>query len=216
MTIKAKIAAKAVATAIAVLALASCARHSQPDPLVRDGVAAYRHHNYGAALSDFDRALDRDSKNAEARFDRALTEERLNSVPAALADLQQVVKDSPQWNAARMHLAVAQYRSHQFAEAAGNFDMIAKAHPNSVTAWLDDGVANYNMKRFAVARRSFSKTLELAPRSGRAHLWLGLAEMKLGDKKDGRNELALAAHSKDVHVRDDARRSLRSGGVSAS
>lgn len=206
---RAKTVAKALIAVAGALALASCARSTQPDPLVQDGVAAYRNHSFGAALSDFDRALDRDPRNTQARFDRALTEERLNTVAAALADLQQVVAENPKWNAARMHLAVAEYRSRDYAEAARDFETIAQAHPKSVAAWLDDGVANYQMKNYAIARKSFAKSLELAPRSGRAHLWLGLAYLKLGDMQKGRNELALAAHSKDVHVRDAARRSLR-------
>ena len=93
--------------------------------------------------------------------------------------------------------------------AARNFDILVRTDQKASNVWLDDGVSDYRLHRYAQARQRFARALDLAPRSGRAHFWLGLACVKLGQTSKARSELALAAHSRDAGVRKAARRILK-------
>ena len=73
---------------------------------------------------------------------------------------------------------------------------------------LDDGVSYYQLRRYADARKLLARALVAAPKSGRAHYWLGMTYQHLGDRAQARNELALAAHSRDAVVRTAATRQL--------
>ena len=185
------------------------AAQRQAQAEIKTGVRAFGHHSYKIALSHFDRALALDSHNADALYDRGLTEEQLRSTKHAESDLASAVKLRPSWNAARVHLAAEQYHTHHFADSAKNFDVALKASSKSAVLWLDDGVSYYHLARYADARKRFARALALAPRSGRAHYWLGMTYNHLGNKPKAQGELALAAHSRDVVVRTAARRELR-------
>mgnify|MGYP002402618507 CR=1 FL=1 len=215
-----KAATRAVCTALAGAVLSACSHASAPqapapriDRQVRDeirsGVRAYHQRAYSNALSHFNRALALDPHDWDARYDRAVTEERLRAFGRSEADLREVVNARPQWGAARLHLAAAQYRAHDFSAAARNFDIVLRDDSKAWNVWLDDGASYYQLHRYGDARRRLARALDLAPRSGRAHFWLGLTYRRLGQTSKARGELALAAHSRDRGVRDAARRMLK-------
>ncbi|GAC1477759.1 MAG: hypothetical protein NVS1B6_19310 [Steroidobacteraceae bacterium] len=175
---------------------------------IKTGVRAYQHRAYTIALSHFDRAMTLDGQSVEARYDRALTQEKLHNYKRAASDLQTVVRTRPKWNAARLHLAAAQYHARDFSAAARNFDIALRSNGKAWQVWLDDGVCYYRLHRYADARRRFARALDLSPKSGRAHFWLGMTYRHLHDPAKARAELALAAHSRDIVVRRAARRQL--------
>ena len=205
---------------VAALALSACSHiasspraPSQSDIAVAQseaeaGARDFSHRAYATALRHFTQAVALDPTSAEARYDRAMTEEQLGSSKHAEADLTTVVGDSPTWTAARFHLAAAQYRSHEFADAARNFDIALGSNSKAWQVLLDDGVAYYRLGKYADARKRFARALAVAPKSGRAHYWLGMSYQHLGDRTEARNELALAAHSRDAVVRSAATREL--------
>jgi len=193
----------------------SVARHNaevqaekRATPEIKTGVRAYGHKSYKIALVHFDRAVKIAPNDADALYDRAITEERLGSYKHAEEDLTSAVRARPNWHSARVHLAAAEYHAHHFAAAAKDFDVLLKQAPKSSKLWLDDGVSYYNMHQYAQARKRFARALDLAPRSGRAHYWLGMTYQHLANKAKARAELALAAHSRDVVVRTAARHAL--------
>ena len=177
-------------------------------PETKLGVRAYAHRSYKIALSHFDRALKLAPADADALYDRALTEERLGSYKHAEEDLRSAVAARPDWYGARVHLAASEYHAHHFAAAAKDFDVLLKRNPKGSKLWLDDGVSYYHLGNYGEARKRFARALDLAPRSGRAHYWLGMTYLHLANKPKARAELALAAHSRDIVVRTAARHAL--------
>lgn len=177
-------------------------------PEIKIGVRAYQHHSYKTALGHFDRALKFDANNTEARYDRALTEEKFRAFGIAESDLRAVLRVRPTWTAARLHLAAAQYQKRQYVASTRNFDIALKADGKAAQVWLDDGVSYYAMHRYADARKRFARALDLSPKSGRAHFWLGMTYGHLHNHGKARAELALAAYSRDRVVRTAARRQL--------
>lgn len=157
----------------------------------------------------FNRALSRKPGDADALYDRAVTEERLRAFAHGEFDLRDVLRAKPGWIAARLHLAASEERAGNLEDAARNFDVVLRTDRKAPDVWLDDGVAYYRLHRYAVARRRLARALDLAPRSGRAHFWLGLTYARLGQNQRARNELALAAASRDAGVREAARRTLK-------
>lgn len=213
-------ATRAICAALVAMMLSACshapaprATASQNDRQIRDeirsGVGAYRDHAYRNALEHFNRALWLDPHDLDARYDRAVTEERLHAFGRSEADLREVIRARPEWSAARLHLAAAQYRAHDFTGAARDFDIVLRDNSKAWNIWLDDGVSYYQLHRYGDARRRLARALDLAPRSGRAHFWLGLTYRRLGQASKARGELALAAHSRDRVVRNAARRMLK-------
>jgi len=174
---------------------------------IQAGVRAYGHKAYKTALTHFDRALVLVPSSLDARYDRGVTEETLHAYGKAMDDLQAVVTNRPDWSGARLHLAAAQFHALRFADSAKTFDAAVATNPKVGKLWLDDGVSYYKMKRYADARLRFARGLALSPKSGRAHFWLGMTYRHLGDSK-ARDELALAAHSRDSVVRLAAKRQL--------
>ena len=61
-------------------------------PEVKLGVRAYGHRSYKIALQHFDRAVKVAPQDADALYDRALTEERLGSYKHAEQDLSAAVR----------------------------------------------------------------------------------------------------------------------------
>ncbi|GAC1358545.1 MAG: hypothetical protein NVSMB31_18970 [Vulcanimicrobiaceae bacterium] len=209
------------AAAGTVLVLAACSHGSAPPPAasnvravsqvrqeIKTGLRAFGHHANKIALAHFNKALSLDPKSLEARYDRGITEEKMRAYGRAADDLGAVVKARPQWDGARLHLAAAQFHVKRYAEAARNFDLALKTSGKVSRLWLDDGVSYYKLHRYADARKRFARALDLAPKSGRAHFWLGMTYRHLGDRLKARNELALAAHSRDMVVRRAAKGQL--------
>jgi len=177
-------------------------------PEIKTGVRAYNHRSYKIALQHFDRAITTDDQSIEARYDRALTYEKLHNYKGAAADLKTVVHARPKWAAARLHLAAAQYHARDFAGSARNFDIALRANAKNWRVWLDDGVIYYALHRYTDARRRLARALDLSPKSGRAHFWLGMTYRHLHNAPRARGELALAAHSRDIVVRTAAQNAL--------
>ena len=125
--------------------------------------------------------------------------------PAMWADLvRQIVNDlgydlqylsvgnEPDNTRAWANLALTLERLGRHTEAQAADSQLARIERHAPFHFFHLGIAAMEAGDFKAARDSFAKEVRRAPEYHEFHFWLGLAELRLGNVREARSELALA------------------------
>jgi len=151
--------------------------------LVLKGDIARANRGLAQALPFFDRAIQADPQNLEARLERAATLVDLRQVDRARGDLKMVYAQAPNHPLALYLDAVLLSRQRKFQDAQALLARTKGALDNYPPAMMLQGIVAYELNNTEVARQYLSKLVQIAPESTMARRVYAATLLRLGDFK---------------------------------
>ncbi|MCS7163515.1 MAG: tetratricopeptide repeat protein [Thermodesulfovibrio sp.] len=146
------------------------------------GFAYYIEKNYQLAYSEFHKALQIDPKNKDALHGLALVHMEFQEYETAKELFLKTLSIDPNYADAWFNLGVCYQRLNMHNEAIDSFNK-ALNNPNFTTqdkAYFGKGLSYYRMGKYEEAKKSFDKAIKRNILLIQAHLYLALANQKLG------------------------------------
>ena len=194
-------------------AVEACTEALKADPdnvlaLTRRGLAYIRLHNFDAAIQDFDRAIELNTRDAAIYFNRG------NAHYAGRSDYRQAITDyskaielDPRDTASHYNRGLAYMKTHSFQEAIHDFGKVIALHPYHVNARVNRGEAFRKIGAYDQAMRDFDIAIKLEPENATAYLERGNLYAQLGDARRAARDLQTGERKKVYEER------LHHGGV---
>jgi serine/threonine-protein kinase len=132
------------------------------------------------ALPDFQKALDRDPRSADALRERGYALERLARVGEAEAAYRKAIELRPELWSAWNYLGSFYMDQNRFADAEAAFRKALELAPDNVRASSNLGVALYYQDRTREAEETWKRTLQLQAYPGAAR---NLAGLQFSDRR---------------------------------
>ncbi|HXL72785.1 MAG TPA: tetratricopeptide repeat protein, partial [bacterium] len=161
--------------ALVVLAIAHQAYAYTSNDYYKAGLNLYSSQNYGQAIKYFSAALSLDTNNTSALQARANCYYVLGQYQQALADYRQVQALNPSDQLAQFIIKVQDKANASPSLAA----------PQMGNSYFDQGVALFQQKQYAGSVPLFQQACQEDPGNYKPYYYLGIAEVMLGDNKNG-------------------------------
>ena len=137
-----------------------------------------------------------DPANAETHVRLGLVYQQTNRADEAVECFQQAIRLNPRLLFARLYLAYTWKEKQEYEAAEEQLNILLKHDPGNVYGLLALGGVHECMNRPQQATVCYQKVLELDPSSYDAHVFLGCAEMDLGNKDAAVRHLEAAVEMK--------------------
>jgi tetratricopeptide (TPR) repeat protein len=172
-------------TLMLLLALATSRAQAQTlrstEDYFKRGVARYQQRDLEGALSDFERAIELQTRRAgssdQARqvkllepgdaplyYNRGVARYDLHEWEGALADFDEALKLNPRYVLAWIKRGNLRSQQGAYTEAIADFDQALRLDARAVLAWNNRGLAWQNQGDLDAALRDYARALELDPR----------------------------------------------------
>jgi len=173
-------------TLVAVCVLSALLTGCSRDPNVRkqkyfeSGESYFQKGKYQEAAIQFQNAIQVDSRFAEAHYQLALTEMKLQQWPDAFQQLLRTVEIKPDHYDAHLDITnlLLATRPPQLQEAKEHLDLLLQKQPNNVQVHI--AMANYNAASndLGAAIASMQKALQLDPNRAESYLNMALLQVR--------------------------------------
>ena len=147
---------------------------------------------YDLAIADMDKAIELDTTNTFAYFNRAIMyyeQERYNE---AMSDLNRVLRDEP-GNALTLYnrgLINAQLGAYE--DALDDMDRVLNINPENVLAYFNRASIFIEMGLYRNALEDYDKAIELYPDFAKAYMNRAYVKSLLGDMRSSKNDYETA------------------------
>jgi Tfp pilus assembly protein PilF len=171
---------------------------------IRLGIEAETRRDFGAAVTQFDRALaltPHEPQASTAFYDRGLAQAGLGDDPAAADSFREAVRRDPGFLAARANLVAVEIVAGDLAGARAAADAFVREAPESARALYGRGLVALRSGDTATARDDFKKLLAADPAYAVAHYDLALVEQRDGHYDEAERELRAALGLSSGYVR---------------
>ncbi len=137
---------------------------------------------FDESLSDYNKAIDLDSKNHEIYFRRAQLKNALKDYNGAKSDYSNVIQlDSKNYNAF-YNRGLIKKELHDFSGAFSDFTKAIEIDPKNLNSYINRGNLYMGEEKFTEAIKDFDKTIELDPSNLEAIQNRGISKANIGDK----------------------------------
>lgn len=143
----------------------------------------YEEGNLEKAVEYYTKALEIDSKYADAWMRKGLALDNLKRYEEAIKCYDKVLEIDPEDGDAWRQKGIALYMSGKYDEAIRSLDNALERYPKSVDAWTIKAKALHDLGRYAEATGCYDKALEIDPSLEIAKENKKIAEEKLREKK---------------------------------
>jgi tetratricopeptide (TPR) repeat protein len=149
----------------------------------REGAAAQQRGDFETAGAAYRRAIEIESRFAEAHANLGAVLSRLGRYEDAVLSIERALAINPKLTAARLNLGLAHYRAGAFAAAVAAFQAVHAAEPSLVQARQLLGLVLVEMGRDAEAISHLEASAEAAPDEPAVLFALGRAYSRRGDPR---------------------------------
>ncbi|MBE9536059.1 MAG: tetratricopeptide repeat protein [Proteobacteria bacterium] len=136
--------------------------------------------DYAEALSDFDRAISINPKNASAYTNRGVVLIRLEDYVSAIADFDKTISLDFYFAETYLNRGWAYYKANNYPEALNNYEEAIKNDPAFVDPYINKGIVYDAMGDFPSAIENYAKAIKLAPERGKIYYYRGISYGRLG------------------------------------
>ena len=159
----------------ALVGLIAAVAPNRDDPKARHerGVSMYKLGRHAEALTEFNRAIELDSQNAEIYSNKGYALRALKRHDEALGAFKKAVEITPYSVIAHSDYGRLLYVLGKYVDALEEFRRITKLQPENAIAHSNAGYALYAMERYNEALAEFNKAIELRPDDASAHGCVG-------------------------------------------
>ncbi|MFV1980547.1 MAG: protein kinase [Rhodothermia bacterium] len=119
--------------------------------------------HFGLAISDFDRALEKNADDTEALLGKAAVLEKQGMIDKAESLFNVAITTRPDYWGGYRNLGLFLFRQSRFAEAAEQFRIVVSLAPYNHLGFRSLGSAYFYLEQFELARTNWERARELAP-----------------------------------------------------
>jgi tetratricopeptide (TPR) repeat protein len=144
------------------------ARLSNPQSsteFVLAGLVQSEQGNKSAALNNYTQAIQRDSKNADAYYQRGNIRYGKQDYQGALEDYSQAISLDADYTNAYFNRGVIYYNTRNTQGAIADFSQVIRLNPNFVEAYYNRGVTYAKLRDGQKALEDFDQTIRLTPKN---------------------------------------------------
>ena len=163
--------------------------------LVNRGAAYWYMKKIPQALTDLDRAIALDPRNARAFRERSNSHRSAGHIDRALADANEALRLDPHDAKAFDNRGNVFNNNSQYDRAIEDYNEAIRLDPRFSLAFMDRGAAYYFKMEYERAIEDYNEAIKLDPKRDRAYTNRGAAYKKLG-----RNQQALADESEAIKL----------------
>ena len=96
---------------------------------INRGIIFYRNHNYRGAISDYDKAVEKDPQNSQCYYNRGLLRQEVGDLNRALEDFNKALDIDPENTDIHYQRGVVNLQLRQWKDAIDDFDQLIQKHP---------------------------------------------------------------------------------------
>jgi tetratricopeptide (TPR) repeat protein len=163
--------------------------------LINRAAANFYMNKMALALTDLDRAIALDPKNARAFRERAESYRVTGKLDRALVDANEAVRLDPNSAEGFDTRGNVFNNNGQYDRAIADYTEAVRLDPNSAQTFMDRGVAHYFKRDYESAIKDYDQAIKLDPKRARAYTNRGAAYKKLG-----RNDRAILDESEAIKL----------------
>jgi tetratricopeptide (TPR) repeat protein len=130
---------------------------------------------YDLAISEFNKALEINPRDANAYYNRGLAYWHEGKFDQAILDYSKAIEINPGLAEAYINRGSAYSKKKQYDQAISDYDKALERNPNLEVAYNNRGLAYLNTKRYDQAISDFNKALEIDPKDAEAYVNRGLS-----------------------------------------
>jgi tetratricopeptide (TPR) repeat protein len=138
--------------------------------------------NYKQAVREYETAVQKNPKDADANLLLGLTLANTGELERALQYTQAALQIRPSYSG-YYNLGLIHANNGMFAQAAEAFENAVKTNPSSYQAWHQLGLVYASDLKFEKAIEAYQKVIELNPKFAQAYQGLGSSYYWNGDKE---------------------------------
>ncbi len=146
-------------------------------------------HQWQYALEEYNEILKRNPQNVAALFYRAYTNEMLHRYNFARLDYENVLIQVPGHFEALLGLALLNQKDNHLTEAYDQINRLVTQNPDSAIAYAARGGIESEKQQYELAEYDYSKAIELDAQNSDYRLCRVEARLKLGHKKEAKEDL---------------------------
>lgn len=162
------------------------------------GIAASEAGRLSESLQHFDQALEINSDNADAWYNRGIVLAKLGRYEEAVASYDRAVELNPDKDEAWNNRGNALEKSNRYEEALASYNRAVEINSDNARAWYNRGIALDDLERYEEAVASYDRAVEI--KSDEQEDWnnRGIVLAKLS-----RYEEAIASYDRAIEIKPD-------------
>lgn len=162
-----------------------------------------------AALELFQRAVDTDPGDMQARYYRAVARARTGDREGAVADLRAVLAAEPEFGEAALDLGVTLVEDQRYDEAVPWLEQAQRSPALATRSSLFLGIAQLRANQLEAAKASFARVVDDPTHGTTARYYAGVVDYQLGNRAAAQTAfIAVVATQPDSAVGREAKRFL--------
>jgi tetratricopeptide (TPR) repeat protein len=142
-----------------LLLFAFNANAQNSEDYVKSGIAKQFKLDYYEALSDFNKAIELNSKSDLAYYSRGKLKLRISTNNEALSDFNKAIELNPKYAAAYFERGLIKGELNDYLKAIAEFDKVIELDPSYYDAYLERGKNKYHLKYYNSAILDFDKAI---------------------------------------------------------
>ncbi len=146
-----------------IIASSLAANAQVSEAYVDEGIKKYETGDYLAAVSEFDKAVEYDPKNASAFLYRGQTYYRIGNKGQALDDLAKAAQLNRNNYKAYYHRARIFFESGDYEYAKNNFTNALKIEPTLYEGYVMLGKSHFGQQNYTMAMKAYNGAIKLEP-----------------------------------------------------
>ena len=140
--------------------------------------------NYKEAIQDYDKAIEINSKYAEAYHNRGIANTELKEYKEAIQDYDKAIEINSKYAIAYSNRGVVKAKLGRHKEAIKDYGKAIKINPKYAFAHYNRGNAKSKLGQYKEAIKDFDKVIKFNPKFASAYNHRGIAKNKLGLHKE--------------------------------
>lgn len=173
-------------------------RQSSVEELISLGGSKANRGDYRGAITNYDQALQINSNNPYAYFQRGTAYYQLGNKQAAIEDFNQVLRINPNNALAYFSRGYTRYNLKDYQGAISDYTQAIRLKPDDADVYLNRGLARYDLKEYKEAIADYNQAIRLNPNYSLAYYNRGIV---LYDQKDYQG--ALADYNQAIRLQPD-------------
>ena len=143
------------------------------------GFSAYERKDYKDAIADYDIAIGKNSKYAEAYYLRGLAQKSLGQQEEAIVDFDKAIRLNYKRPEVYCERGAAKFNLRRYEEAVVDFGDTIRLDPKYAKAYYVNGRAKNGLERYGEAIVDFDDTIRLGFEDAQVYYWRGYAKCRL-------------------------------------
>ncbi len=148
------------------------------------GRSAFDGENYDDAISDFSRAIEKDSNDIEAYNLRGRAHTRKKNYEKALKDFDEAINLKADYEESYFNRGQLYKDQEEYEIAIDDFDQAISLDPKYAEAYYVRGYTKYNLKQYSEAEVDFHQATKIDPNYGEAFFYRGISKYNLNQYEE--------------------------------